>query len=433
MINENEYRVLLELTASGLSQSADEFMSQHDYSAYQRWAFSPSNAQLDRWLKITGVIQSVHLTMTILRPLLSETEWERLLPYTVYMNIYMGYEVVSDNLGIGVAYSTDLTVQQRLSVLFDFNEAMVARLAGNHDLAVQVLNSLEQRAKNISTFEQSLAPDKHRAIAQLYAAQFSEAVIANLEYALMPLLISNVESCYKLATITDTLQIGPIVRESLSKRYIAVNELIRETPDTLDQLLTLSADAILVVPILAYYLGVLCEIINVQTTFYVVVDDGSLKSALYHAALLVRLLNDMGALVVCSTEECEGLVKSLSECAIDTGFTTLNELIVGIGDRFGAIWTRIQKDAQFGEFNLVLNGLGCLVPNSKTFSELQHRLEHLCVTYTTHQKSLEEDLGYIESTMGNNIASSIVRYFVQFHERMYLNLYTTSAGEYTVG
>ncbi len=431
-----QYQRLLAITLAGLKASLHRHMPTGDYRDFYLWAISAENPHQDVYLQAVGITQLVKLTVTLLEGLADEDEWHCLLNHTVPMNVYQIYEIVSDNLAIGLAAPSNGNAVHRLrrDLLCKFNNAMVERLNGAPRPAEQLLGPLQPAARHISLFEQSLTWRKHRVFAEAYLSHGNGSSLNDLDYALWPLLVANVEACADLAQSVNTCQLGHLLRAGLTSRYQAVNRLLRGESLTLPQLAKVGTHAILVIPTLAYYVAVLAEIIQPMNYFPRIVADGMLADALYDAALVVRLLNDLGTeLLTQVAGERAALLERLEMryYACPAAAQTVTSLLVGAAPEFGLL-TRVHKDILFGEFNVVLHNLANSQTVPEALSIFGHSLDYFSQLYANRYTRLVETLALISERLGDERVSQLVFRFVRFHQELYGNVYSTSVGEYAI-
>src|SRR5688572_28261541 len=75
------------------------------------------------WVKLIALESLLEMTLKLFDKILEPEEIEAITPYIVMMNVYQVYEVVSDNLALGLTQA-DSEDERRL-VLKAFNEIMV--------------------------------------------------------------------------------------------------------------------------------------------------------------------------------------------------------------------------------------------------------------------------------------------------------------------
>lgn len=426
----------LTLTVAGLEASLQQHVPAGAYRDFWLWALSKENSQRDGFLQVIGVSQLVKLTITLLDGLVDDRHWHRLADYSVTMNVYQIYEIVSDNLAIGLASPRkgDTTTTFRRDLLRAFNSIMIARLNGDPRPAALLLAPWQSNAQRISSFDQSLNWYKQRLCAGAYLSLRDDLSLEALEYSVWPALVANIETCVELAWSMHACQSGRLLREGLIGRYWAVNRLLDRQVMTSSQLADVGAHAILVMPTLAYYVAVLAESIQPLDHFSLVIQNGTLAKALYDAALLVRLLNDLGTnLIMLPKDERTALVHTLIarhlENPADT--PTVADLLSSMSDGLD-LFTRLHKDIVFGEFNVGLHGIADVPRMPETLLAFGRNLAHFSQLYARHRSSLQETLDVLNDYLGDDVVSALILRFVQFHEQLYGNPYSMSVGEYAI-
>jgi hypothetical protein len=286
-------------------------------------------------------------------------------------------------------------------------------------------------ASSVSGFEQSLNPDKHRTMANIYLSQHPELSIADLEFNLWPRLVANIEACLEVTRQVAGFKVGPLVLQGLTNRYAAVNSLLDEPASALPRLVHIGVDTILVEPTLAYYVGIFAEDILGLEHFDSVVDEGLLPEALYYAALMVRFLNDLGPVLLTQTECDRSTFVYMLTRPFDHSEQSLFDVLENAPGGLRPYLTRIRKDILHGEFNISLYGITQL-PARQAIPVFEQRLNYLSTLYTQAEARLAELLDQISDRLGDSTTSHLILRFVRFHEHIYRHEYDEPVGEYTV-
>jgi hypothetical protein len=398
---------------------------------YLLWGISDRNPERTEFLQAIGLLQLVNLTATLLDGLVDPALWPRLSDYTLFMNVYQLYEIVSDNLAIGLARPGS---GERRRLLTSFNDVMIARLRGSRASAAQLLESMEPHTRGISCFGQSLVRETHLKFARLYVDSHPGESIEALEYGLWPVLVANIESCVDLANLLDDSFSGSLLREGLVNRYWAVNRTVEVQNAPLLELAAIGAHSILVWPTLGYYVSVLAEVLCPNDHYLSLVEDGTIAEALYTGALLVRLLNDLGTgLLRQNDERRERLLNMLTRTHEKNAQTlnTITLLLLGTVDQ-DEILTRLHKDLFHGEFNVGLHTVRNMRSVPDAIRVLGDNLTFFSRLYGEQRVRLEYLLATIATRMHDDTVSQLIGRFVFFHEKLYANHYTKASGEYAI-
>ncbi|MEV6717948.1 hypothetical protein AB0M48_38590 [Lentzea sp. NPDC051208] len=368
---------------------------------------------------------------------LGEIAQAELTPYITVMNVYLMYENVSDNLAIGLACPdpSDTSSSVRKQVVHDFNESMMARLAEPIPSAAKRidLRGLAPLADGISLFRQSLAEDEHRLLSRAYLREREpKGGVRVLEQDVIAPLQANIESAAEVARTVLPLPCGELVRAGLIARYAAVNRLLSDDERDLEENLRLGTDSILVYPTLAYYLAVVGDALGLAPGFSRRSGDLPLQEGLRAAALIVRLLNDVGSLLLeIDDEPLAEVLRSVTESSRQE--RSARVALIAEASQRGNLFTRIAKDIEFGEFNVCLDGVlssGDPVAAVERFCERLHDVRR---SYRGAVKTLKAASATINAcTAGQAPLGDLLSRFVGFHQRMYAESHRSTAGEYAV-
>lgn len=424
-------QTLLEATLAGFENSLNQHMPPSPQRDYFLWGISAHNPQQTGFLQAIGFLQLVNLTATLLDGLVEPYLWPQLSDYTLYMNVYQLYEIVSDNLAIGLAHAD---ADKRRNLLIAFNDVMIERLRGSRTPAARLLEPLQADAAFISTFGQSLIRETHLKFARLYVSEYPEVSLETLEYGLWPALVANIESCVDLANVLDAYQTGSLLREGLINRYWAVNRTLQARNAPLLELAAVGAHSILVWPTVGYYVSVLAEILCPNDYYISIIEDGTLAEALYTAAMLVRLLNDIGTGLLEQSHEQRALLLHNLEKTYQKNPDTLNSIgLLLLSDFDGqALLTRIHKDLFHGEFNVCLHNVRHRQSVSDAIRAFGDNLAYYAELYRQQYARFEALLATICERMQEDTISRLLERFVYFHEKLYAHEYTTPSGEYAI-
>lgn len=432
-MNSDATQTTQRMLVDGIEAAMREHMPPCAYRDLCRWAFSAGPEDRATFLHLLGIPQFARMTVALFDGLIRPEEAAKLARYSALMNTYLSYEVVSDDLALGLARGLpgDDTVDERRAVLLAFNEAMIRRLAGEPRPASDLLAPIAPEADAISGFRQTLNHDKHEALARRYLGAHPGATRRALDRSIFPRLAVNIETCWSVARMARELNAGPLVLHGLTSRYRAVSTLIEDRAMGLTRRAFVSADAILVVPTLAYYAGVLAEHIRPNAAFPAVVADGTLGEPLFLAALAIRLLNDVGTTPLERPEARAVLSRELRASMAHGSDPTLATALLSVAGRSRATLTRLNKDLSHGEFNLALLDITEL-PVSQALPIFERRLEALAAMYADVQHRLPALLVTLGERLGDEGVSTLIDRFMRFHEAIYRHDYATPEGDYTV-
>lgn len=422
----------VELTRAALSERLDRYLPDPDYRAFYAWALSEQNPDQTIFHRIIALTQLGNLTAAMLTDLAGSDTWSALVRHAVPVNLYQIFEVVSDNLGLGLAKVAPGQQAERRDLLLDFNAAAAADLRdGLRIPATALLAPLKERCGRLSGFELSLTTPFHATIADGYRSTVTQVRAASLEHSVWSGLVANVESGRDVLTAIGGTHSEPLVRARTIDRYRAVDRTLTATWLSRDELVETSRHAILVTPTLAYFGAVFGELLDTDPAYPAALADGALAAAFDTAALLVRLQNDVGTtLLRVSRPQRAALIGTLRESyGIDGPDTAIGLLTRALAH---PALNRFRKDLLNGEFNICLyearraddldDGLGVLLDD----------LDYSADLYARQTASLRRQLAELELRLRDRRIVEVTRRFVRFHERLYAHPYDDLAGDYAI-
>jgi len=412
------------------------------------WLLEPGNSLRGEYLQRMGVLQLIQLERSLLAGLVAPEDWPALVRGSAGLKAYLTCEVVSANLALGLAtdrvFETASERTQR-HVLRRFNAAALARLRGPtgederapSSSAAHTLAEVRREYATISAFHQSLCEDSMRALAASFVAAHPGRYSSDeVEGSTYPYLVANIELARDVAHAAGEASGGRLVRSGLIERYAAVDRLLAGESMSPDERATNGAHAILVVPTLARYLQILARIEG-GASWNRALSLPALAEALQLAALMVRLTNDLGALVLPGAHAREAVLEAIPERTdtlkggrggLERALTSVAARAPVVGDRL----TRLVKDIEHGEYNVALDGYARAASYAEVIATFRDRVRGYAAVYGDARAQLDERLATLAGRGLPERASKLIRRFVYFHERLYTRAYASSIGEYAV-
>ena len=401
---------------------------------YWVWALSDQNPYQARWIQTIGIPQFERLTAALLDGVVEERHAGLLDALAAMMNVYLLYETLSDNLAIGCArlseYDADIMTQK--DVLCQFNNAMIEKLTYPHTDVQAMLSPIQDKMQSLSLFEHSLSKGKQQKLAHVFTQQHATASVEDIEYGGWAMLIANIEAASATLSLVNNPTSYAFVQGNLVRRYDAVNQLLHTDSHehTFDDLLNIGTSTILVPAVLAFYYAVIAELKG-HAHFKDVVESGTAQAVLDDAALLIRLLNDVGPALVLDADKTESIITVAHELSEQsTHKTSVFDLLTQLVNQFPEM-TRIKKDLDFSEYNILLDALD---DDAQPVAVLQieYSLRTYYKLYTSLTKRLHERVAELDAQLGDDSYGKIALRFVHFHEKLYMNDYQLNKGEYAV-
>src|ERR1041384_6767071 len=94
---------LKQTTLEKIKTSLIEHMPAGVQRDFYLWGISPANTNRDEFLQLIGMNQVVNLATHILEPMVKADDWQKLAEYSGLIHAYFMYELVSDDLAVGLS------------------------------------------------------------------------------------------------------------------------------------------------------------------------------------------------------------------------------------------------------------------------------------------------------------------------------------------
>src|SRR6185503_893456 len=210
-----------------------KYMPACAYRDFCLWALSEENSEQREFLSLLGITQLANLTSDSLRGLLEQEEWLRIIERAALLNAYFVFEIKSDDLECGIMDITAAEDERKLRsrVIHAFNRLVVRRLRGTNLPIEQAMDLASTRAESISAFGRGRLKEKHRAVARRYLENHAHVTIEDLEYSVLPCLMTNIGAAADVADSLNRSEAATLLRRGLIRRYEAVDLLIESDAD----------------------------------------------------------------------------------------------------------------------------------------------------------------------------------------------------------
>jgi hypothetical protein len=433
---------LQEGTCETIAAAVRQHLPPGGYRDFVLWALSNDNPRRADYLQMTGLTQLVTMNVTLLGGLIDDDAWPGVRRHLELMNAYQFFETITDNVAMGLGAPTLYgTAVERLEVITALNRAMIQALSpGRSEPAMLLLSGApRQAARRASAVDLSLVSAKDAGIAEEYARHQvhagDEPDVPDIEYGLWAALVANVETCRDVAEAIDANPVGPLVRDGLLSRYRAVDRSLRGHGLSRMELAMLGAQTILVIPTLAYGMGVLAVAGATLPELQAILADGSLADVLFDASLLVRLQNDVGTkLLTMPPADQKDMIARLTRRAVKRQKVDASDALTLLTEEAETeiALTRVHKDVLKEEFNVVLWHARRAPDAVSALRAFADSLDYMSVLYAHHALRLERGLAALDERLGDRRMTVVIERFVRFHERMYSNRFTERIGEYAI-
>lgn len=398
---------------------------------YWRWSLSNQNPNQDFWIKTLGIPQFTNLTFVLLQDFL--LNYKGILEYSSALNIYFLFEIISDNLAIGCVdrfnQSSELSDLRR-EVITQYNVAVVQKLE-NPQLSVEaLLEPIKDQVAQLSLFEHSLSAENFRELTSNYVNVTDSVSSKDIEFGAWSLLVANIKTASLMLEQFSGDATYTLLQESLIRRYKDMNHLMNTVQYDLQDRLDYGISTILASAALAYYFAAFNRlsskkfIISEQTL-------AVLNEVFDGVSLLIRLLNDVGPRLLNDKTLIDEFIMALEACKNQSNDAqSIFDLLLTITENNPEM-TRINKDLQFNEYNILLDGLDNLNLD-EAIKQSKYILTELSKLYAEHEAKLKSNLALLDELLGSDSFGKLVSGFVNFHVYLYQSPHHLNSGEYSV-
>jgi hypothetical protein len=423
-------------TAAYLRERLGALMPASPLRDFYRWGLSEDNPARSDWLQVIGLGQIVQFCAYVSGNDVEDAHFFRLIRAAAPLNTYLNFEVISDDMAAGLMerLPDDKTYYQRSYLIYQFTEALLRRLRGE-DLrpAAQVLAREADIASRVGRVQQTLRPEEHERLIQIYAAQHPGSDPVELDHALHGLLLANFEACAHVDDLAKQMQLGGLIRRGLRRRYTSEARVLRDTSLGLARVVTESTYSVLIIPVVAFYMESLAAALDLEDRLPLVTRDQLAFKSIYLTALLIRLLNDMGTQVMKQQpDERQRLIEALRQQARENRAPNIRGFFRHISGSYGTLLTRITKDVEHGEFNVALYNLEDVDDLDGALVAFGDRLQYFSQLYANSAARLDGYLEMMTRRLGDGHLSALLKRAVRFHEKMYAVGYQSAQGDYAV-
>jgi hypothetical protein len=419
---QNFIDVLFRAATAILRESLDRHLPAGPLRDYFRCGLDPNWPGHAEFVQATGVHQLVRLYGSLAHDLVDDAIAPKAADLLARLVVHQTYEIISDELSHGLAGAVEdpPAAAGRRRLVRGFNTAMTVRLRGEPTAAATALAPLRTPAARVSLLDRSLAGPTHRRL----LARLPGVSAAEVDRDVWPALVANVEAATELTASVAGTPPGDLVRDGLIERYRALDRSLSAPYLSRLELAHLGAHSVLVAPTLAYGIAVIADLAHPVAGLAGAVADGDLPAAMYDAALLTRLLNDIGTAPLRSAPGARRAAGADLRAGVDGR------------DLAGALtnprFTRLAKDLAHGEFNVCLYAARRAADASAAVDALAADLDYFAGLYALHRRCLARALARLTERLGDPRPAVLIARFVAFHRRMYARPYDHAAGDYAV-
>jgi hypothetical protein len=406
---------MINVTLSSMLSCIDR-LPESPFKSFHQWVLADApNTIRNDWLQSVGWSQLSTLANYLFKGLLEDHDQEdRASDALGPLQTFAVYATASDALEEKPKTPSGPLAYR---ILFQFNECMIKTLEGDHEGGTSILEQLRAPCRQLPFEYCRLFPKP-----LLNAAVGHVRDIENIEQdAVWLMLHAHRHASFGIINRAVTSPLSAAIRDGICAGYPANNTIISRYPDDLSVALEVSTHSILVAPALAAYLMAWLE----ATSSTAALNSAAVNDALHDAALLTRLLNDLGPLVTVD----EATQHKISEALKNSSKDTLRAAIAHDLQPWSSLLTRLRRDMECGESNLLLQHM-VERPVREVQDEFVNRIAHFVRTYHTVARQMKNALETLAQDVRSPGPSTIINRFVQFHVMLYGRPHDTLEGEY---
>lgn len=390
------------------------------YTDFCRWILQPTNPALTTFLHLSSLTQMGSLFTYLYGSATADRDrWDHLCAEFSSLLLYQRYEVISDNLAMGLA----LTDAPHAPVVAAFNRMIIAVLT---DTAPIDLRALQQITATVPWLDQHLAAEQYRAMVDTFNPD------AQLE-AWVP-LSANILACRDMLAQIQHPVANARIRQGIRDRYEAMHTLCTTSaPHTLDDLIRLQTATMLVIPTLDYCVNLYGQIYRDDPTEQATIaTHPQLHALIADACFLVRCLNDCGpSLMLADPATIAQSYQALEQATPPHPAESWLPWFLRASDGHAPFY-RLHKDVTFREFNLLFAHLTADEAIPTAIAQLITNTQAVAQRYqATLQRFLQTSAVLADQPL-LTIPVGIITRMVSFHQQLYANHYGDLTGDYAV-
>ncbi len=391
---------------------------------FMLWTLN-NNTHQENYLRILGVTRSIEWELKLFKDVIGEENLANITHHICLLNAYLGYQTLADNLAVGLGPSKKNDAQNYLDqkrVLIEFNNVMIKKIQGSTEDISNLFGPFLSLIRQISVSHNTLAPQQVEVFTRDYLRQHPRILHAELDHYFFEIFILTVTTCLALI---DSLKDNPmheILKKSFLDKYASSNNIVVRSKNASHiKLCEWGLNSIGTIPTLAYCIGALEEIFP-HKNFCYVIENNLLLRSLGDAALLTRLLHDVGIqLLTMKIARRELFKMKLYDFAKNQSSQSIFEFLEATSThpKLSSMMTNIRDALKLGEYNICLDRLSNRKPLIDSITQCCNAIEYYAMLYQNHRKRLLMNLKLLSETLGDDQFSKIIINFVSLHKKKY--------------
>ena len=394
-------------TVEKLQSLLDSHTGNKPLADFFRWACSERNPQRAAWLDLSGIEAQSRLVCALLDGMGDPGQSEQMMLHALPMAACQVLEELTEKV----------TGPCAAALAAAANRATIQCLAGEKYRAADLLKAVEPLASETSLFSASRDAARFRTIAEMYVRETGQSSVEAIDRSLWCLLVAKAESCHLAAYSVRQRWLGSMVTQGLMDRFRRGGAVMADGSVPLSRRLMAGAESSRSVPVLAFFVAMLEPVLRFET-LTALTSDTAFAEALNVAAMLVRLLKDMGTPLLTNDWVRSQFARLLDQKTVDRDGADLASVLNEEAGPWGDWTARLASDVTRGETNICLTGLLNL-PLPVGIPRLCDRIDYLAGIFANARKYLERLAQDVTVQVWSAVPATLILRFVEFYERLY--------------
>ncbi len=409
----------------------DQYLPASSYKDFSRWGIDEQNIYRSEYLQMSSLTQMCTMFSYLYHSATHDhLKWEQLCQSFGKILVYQIYEVISDNISMGLGLAINDDYHKKSQLVRYFNTAMIESL--NSSIIVLDNQQIKALSHDLSLVEQHISLTRNQDLYEKYLNYTNPQSTNQPLPELWIALYANIASCLDFINQIQHPYAKQLIKQGVIKRYAAINRLLNAEYSSIAELISLQIDTMLVMPTLEYCINLWSEVyLDDQNLRNELAENPRLRQYIATATLLVRLLNDVGSILLQLNNQ--QIAQHFSQLLLESPpyeheawYNWFNR----VADH--PMFFRLHKDVAFQEVNILLYAINPTLEVSSVIDQMIHNTQHVAQLYQATMAHFEQQFFILNQTPYYRTPLEIVQRIVTFHQALYANDYTRPEGEYAV-
>ncbi len=410
---------------------------------YFAWGLDPNNQYHKLFLEVSSIYNSSVLFAYNAESVVDSELWPA---YVRAASQWAGsgtIEAYTDNMAfhyLNNKQENPTLYSQQYNIMSQFFEATIENMNGSEKSTTELMESARPYFTDFPFYQLHINPNRSTRLGEQFLQETAQGhSIAALNEDGWSVCVANIELVNKALNLLDGHFMTPYLRDRYRMRYEGQNALLNRTITTRESLLNARAPEIMVSYTLAYFYASTSKAFNLHEQLKDAFADQLIQAVVEKADILVRIINDLGALASASPKTIEAIFDSLLTYHYEHPSTTSSSGLLfenwsNDTEILPFFTIRLKKDLTMGEDNVARDYL--VTHDSHNMYErlayMQESVLYFSKIYQETKQQFDLNLVALTSALGDPLYAKLAKRFVNFHEQIYGNNYQGLNGEYAV-